>query len=517
MPRTIKKLLRGKFFIIFATLKLNFTIMAVIIGRKTEISVMEKVFNSEKAEFLVIYGRRRVGKTYLVREFFNNNFDFQHTGLSPLEYENETEKLDLLQRSAFVNSLKSYGFNCETVPSNWLDVFELLKQHLILRIKQTNNKRITVFIDEMPWMDSSKNGFLTAFESFWNGWGAGQEKLLLIVCGSATSWISDNLINNNGGLYGRVTREIKLSPFNLSECEDFFKYKKINMSRYDQLQSYMIFGGIPYYLGYLERDKSLAQNVDSLFFATNGALKYEFERLFNSLFRKSNTTVGKAYADNFKNIVTLLSNKREGYTRKEISENTKIPYGGGLTDILRGLESSDFIRPYLFYKGNQREVRYKLTDFFVLFYLKFVNNATKSISYWQENQFSPSIYAWRGLTFEEVCWNHQVQLKNALGIASVKTIIAPWRSQKNKGGSQIDLVIERSDHIINVCEMKFKENAWNMTDADEQDIRSKVADFIEETKYKHAVQPVLVSSFGVQNNAYSSVFSKIITMDELFK
>jgi len=492
--------------------------MATIIGRKREQEELRRIYESDQAELVVVYGRRRVGKTYLVREFFKGRFDFQHTGLSPLEYEENLDKLDLMQRTAFASSLGQFGIECDTVPACWIVAFDLLRSYLIRKLKSRRKGRVTVFIDELPWMDTAGSGFLTAFEHFWNGWAAGQERLLFIICGSATTWITDHIINNNGGLYGRVTREIKLAPFSLAECEAFFRLRKVSMSRYDQLQSYMIFGGIPYYLGYLQPTLGLAQNVDALFFAPTARLRHEFDRLFSSVFRKGKLSEDRNNVEYYKKIVAFLSQRREGYTRKEISEGTQISYGGNLTELLRALETSDFIRPYLFYKGNRREMRYKLIDFFVLFSLRFVREAqSPSQMFWQENQFSPAIYAWRGLTFEEVCWNHQRQLKEALGIASVRTEIEPWRSRESAPGAQVDLVIQRSDRHLHLCEMKFMEKPWRMDADDELAIRTKVADFIEETGYPHPVHPTLISSYGVKDNAHSRLFLHILTMDILFK
>lgn len=478
--------------------------MDKIIGRNREKLELQRIYNSGEAEFVVVYGRRRVGKTYLVREFFKDEFAFYHTGLSPIEYEGDD--LNKFQLLSFYQSLLRYGATLDKVPENWFEAFNALIA--MLETKKENGKRLVVFIDEMPWLDVPRKGFITAFESFWNGWGAGQHELMLVACGSATTWITDKLINNHGGLYGRVTREVKLLPFNLGECEEYFKHNGISMGYYDQVQSYMIFGGIPFYLSHFSPHNTIAQNVDKLLFSKSGILRGEFDRLFSSVFH---------LPENHKKVVRFLSTKREGFTRKEIAENLNISFGGGLSEILKALEASDFVTSYLNYKGSKRQVKYKLIDFFVLFYMRFVDgDKAQNESYWQENQFSAAVNSWRGFSFEQVCNQHLWQIKNALGFNGINCVAAPWKSQTSEKGAQIDLVIERADRVVNLCEMKFLNKPWRMTEADEMSIRTKVSDFIEETKWRHAVIPIIISSYGVEHNAHSAVFAYSITIEKLF-
>ena len=280
--------------------------MKSIIGRKIEQNKLEQIYSSNKAEFVVIYGRRRVGKTYLVRELFQDRFNFYHTALSPIELDGKN--LTIKQLQAFYYSLKRYGANIEHEPSDWFEAFEML---ITLLENKDKNRRLVIFIDELPWMDTPRSGFITAFEHFWNSWAAGQKNIMLIVCGSAASWISDKLIQNKGGLYGRTTYEIHLSPFTLGECEEFMKSEGIVMNRYDQLQCYMTMGGIPYYLSYINKGESLTQNIDRLFFFFFGKLREEFYRLYASLF---------STPEKYIKIIRLLSQKREGYTREEIAK-----------------------------------------------------------------------------------------------------------------------------------------------------------------------------------------------------
>lgn len=478
--------------------------METIVGRKKEQEELNQLYHSGKAEFVVVYGRRRVGKTFLVREFFGNNFGFYHTGLSPLELEGN--KLQEKQLQSFSFSLKRYGAEIDHQPKDWLEAFEMLV-HLLER--KGKEKRQVIFIDEMPWMDTPRSGFLTAFEHFWNGWAAGQNHLMLIVCGSATSWISDKLIQNKGGLYGRTTYEIHLSPFTLGECEEYFKREHIVMDRYDQLQSYMIMGGIPYYLSYLKKEYSLAQNVDRLFFQKDGKLRQEFDRLFASLFIDP---------ENYIKVVKLLGKRREGYTRAEIAQMTNIPYGGGLTQILKSLEVSDFITPYVYYGRSRRDTYYKLTDFYTLFYLYFLDKkSSTNPNFWQDNLLSPSLNAWRGFSFEEVCFVHCQKIKQALGIASVHTEISSWKSYGREAGNvQIDMLIDRADRVINVCEMKFSTDDFRIDKNYDAELRRKVDVFINETRCRKSLHTTLVTTYGLSKNEYSGKIQNVVTMDDLF-
>lgn len=358
-------------------------------------------------------------------------------------------------------------------------------------------------------MDTPRSGFLTAFEHFWNGWGAHQDNLMLIVCGSATSWISDKLINNKGGLYNSVTNEIKLKPFTLAESEEYYKSNGIVMSRYDQLQCYMAIGGIPFYMSLLKRGVSLAQNIDMLFFEQTAKLKQEFSRLYGSLFTNY---------EECEKIIRLLATKRQGYTRKEITEKTGLPDGGGLSASLRALEVSDFISSYVKYGQSRRTVYYRLIDSFSMFYLSFVEGRrTSDENFWQSNIRSHELMAWRGFSFETLCFYHIRQIKHALGISGVYTETTPWSSKLKKDGAQIDMLIDRADNIINICEMKFSEDDFTVTSSYNRQLRHKMTVFCEETKCRKTLHLTLVTTYGLTFNEYSGNFPKVITMDDLFK
>ena len=392
-----------------------------MIGRKKEQEEFNNIYNSNRAQLVAVYGRRRVGKTYLVDETFKGKIAFRHAGLSPIEVEKGTSTSPLkAQLKHFYNSLLLHGMKKDECPDNWLDAFLMLE--MLLESKNTSEKQV-VFLDELPWMDTHKSGFITAFEGFWNTWGCHRDNLIVIVCGSATSWITDNLINNHGGLYNRLTYEMKLSPFSLGECEQYFAESGIKMSRYDIVQAYMITGGIPYYLSYFKKGKSLSQNVDELFFAKTAKLKNEFERLFLSIFNRPELMMV---------IVKCLSTRNAGYTRSEIASKIGCSTGGTFSQALNALIESDFIVKYVPFGYSKRKEHYKLVDPFCMFFIKFVENKTKLNGvFWQQNQVSQSVVSWRGFAFEGVCFNHINQIKSALGISGVSATYSAWSKRED--------------------------------------------------------------------------------------
>lgn len=473
-----------------------------MIGRKKEIKELNKLYDSNKAEFVAIYGRRRVGKTFLVSEILGNKITFRHAGL--FMEDNEIDSLGK-QLNNFYNSLIEQGMEpCER-PKNWLDAFLLLE--LFLK-RNDDGSRQVVFFDELPWMDTPRSGFITALEAFWNGWGCYRKNLMLVVCGSAISWMRNKLINGHGGLYNRVTYEIKLSPFTLKECEEYYQENSIYFSRYDIVQSYMIFGGIPFYLGYIEGDYSLSQNVDNLFFKNNARLKDEYNRLFNSIFSNP---------ESVKKIVELLYTNHTGYTRKEIVEKTKIGDGGHLTESLNSLISSDFVIKYIPFGLGSRDARYKLIDSFCLFYLHFVKDSNKTNErFWQQNSTSQALSSWRGFAFENVCFNHIDQIKKALDIYGVISENSVWYKKEDKNVNQVDLIIARKDNVVNMCEMKFYSDEF-IVDKDYYRLIQRRMNALGEYIPKRAsIQNTLVTTYGLKRNEYSGIFNSVVLLDDLF-
>lgn len=484
--------------------------MVNIIGRESEIRELQERYSSSTPQFIAVYGRRRVGKTFLIDEALKGHLTFRHAGLSPLEYEKQKVKKNQLkdQLKSFYFSLLRQGMKKSKCPTSWLEAFFMLEMHLQ---SLDNGSRQVVFLDELPWMDTPRSGFVTALESFWNNWGCHRDNFMLVVCGSATSWILDNLINNHGGLYGRLTCEIKLQPFILQECEQFFKHKNIQLSRYDIVQSYMAVGGIPYYLGYFEPGLSLPQNIDNLFFVKKAKLKDEYDRLFASVFSRP---------EEMKRIVKLLSMRHSGFTLEEIADKIGISQGGSLSKMLKALIASDFVLRYVPFGHSKREEHYKLIDPFCIFYLRYVpNNTSFPTSFWQQNQASQSVVSWRGFAFEEVCLLHISQIKQALGIQGVSTKESSWavRGIDEEQGTQIDLLIERADHIINMCEMKFYGEDFVVDKAYFQKLNHRQKLLTERIPKRYTVHSTLITTYGLAYNEYGGVFQQTITMDDLFQ
>lgn len=472
-----------------------------MIGREREIKELEKLYNSNKAELVTVYGRRRVGKTFLINQFFHDDFTFKHAGLSPEDECNEKE-LDR-QLNQFYSNLVYYGLEKCEKPKDWFEAFNYLK---VLLNKNIANKRIVVFIDELPWMDTKGSDFIKAFEGFWNSYACSKNNLMLIICGSATSWMENNLINNHGGLYGRVTYEIKLAPFTLKECEDFFKSKNIEFSKYDITLIYMILGGIPYYLNYIDNEYSVSQNIDNLFFKNNAKLEFEFDRLFKSIF---------SYSERAKEIVKLLYTKNFGYTRKEISEKTGIKEGGTLSNYLNGLIASGFIIKYNPFGISKRETYYKLVDPFCWFYLNFCQDKHNSQNFFTENIASSAINSWAGFSFENVCFNHIDQIKFALGIIGVSTEESAYFNKED--GYQIDLILTRKDNIINICEIKFYSSMLSINKEYYLKINNRINMIRGKIGKKYSIMSTLISTYGLNRNLYSNAFVKSITLDDLFR
>lgn len=476
-----------------------------MIGRNRETQELLRLYNDSKAELVAVYGRRRVGKTYLVDEALKGKITFHHAGLSPAELNGKSLMKSQLEH--FYYSLLMQGMKKTHRPGSWLEAFFMLETFLQ---EQDDGTRQVVFLDELPWMDTPRSGFITAFEGFWNNWGCHRNNLMVIVCGSATSWIQENLINNHGGLYNRVTYEIKLEPFTLSECEEYFKDNQIALSRYDIVQSYMMVGGIPYYLGYFEKGKSLAQNIDTLFFGKQAKLSAEFERLFSSVF--SNASEAKV-------LVELLSKRNAGYTRAEISEQLGVTSGGTLTKNLNALIASDFIIKYQPFGCEKKETRYKLVDPFCLFYLHFVGDSSMSDPlFWQNNQSLPSVVSWRGFAFENVCFQHIEQIKATLGISGVQTECSAWSKRADdKDGTQIDLLLKRNDNVVNCCEIKFYNKEFTVNKSYYRTLLNRQDILREELSPKQAIHNTLITTFGLKYNEYSGIFSNVITLDDLFR
>lgn len=480
-----------------------------IIGRKREQDELLSRYRSNSSEFVAVYGRRRVGKTFLVNNTFKEQYAFKHTGLSPFEEGNKRKITMADQLLAFHYSLLRYGQSEDvSVPKNWQEAFFRLERLLITK---ASGQKMVVFIDEMPWMDTPRSKFVSAFENFENNWVSERDDVLLIICGSSSSWILKKIVNNKGGLYDRVTCHMKLIPFTLKETEEYFRSRGVEMERYDIVQTYMAFGGVPYYLGYIKPGMSVEQNIDEIVFRENAPLSGEFKRLFNTLFTNS---------DKFSRIVKFLVRRNYGFTREEIALATGISEGGGLSDYLTKLAEADFIEKYRPAMSVTKEDYYRLKDCFCVFWLRFVEGKTGiDTHFWQNNYTSNKIVSWQGIAFEQICLSHIESIRRALGISGISTITSQLiiPPEKAGDGGQIDLVIERGDRNVNLCEMKFYSSEVSLDQKESLKLRNRKDSFKEKFKVKGQVFLTLVTTFGLKYGMWSGVYSNTLTLNDLFQ
>ena len=471
-----------------------------LIGRERECEELQWALDSQRSEFVVLYGRRRIGKTFLVRRFFKDSYCFHYVGAH--------KQKKTVQLQNFREALMHYSSD-GTIPSlpNWHEAFLQLEKYL----EGCKEKRKVLFFDEMPWMDTQGGDFVAELEYFWANWVQNRDDIVFIACGSATSWMKEKLEDNQGGLHNRITHRIYLRPFYLNECKAYLDHHGFEWDDYQILQCYMLFGGVPYYLSLLRPYLSLPENVDSLIFRRGGDLCDEFKELYHALFRKANR-----YID----IVKLLSTKRQGFLRSEIEEATGYG-GGGLTKMLDNLERCDFIISYVQYGNKNKQTLYRLADFYTLFYFRYVeNNNTRDEQYWQHHFMDRGVESWEGFTFEEVCLRHLPHIKQGLGISGMATESSAWRfvpaKDDERKGAQIDLVIKRADKIIHLVEMKFSERPFVITKDYEEKLKSRKNLFMEITKLRRGPVHTFITPMGVARGQHTSLIHSELTAKDLF-
>ena len=480
--------------------------MKDFVGRKAELKELSGYMESGQSEFIAVYGRRRVGKTCLIRTTAQDSFSFFVTGIYGAS---KSEQL-----TNFAIALQKYSGSARlSVPKDWILAFYELSKYL----ETLPEGRKIIFIDELPWMDTAKSGFIPALENFWNTWAALRSDVKLFVCGSATSWMINNLIRSKGGLHNRLTHHIVLEPFTLNECEEFFRRNGFSYSRRQIAECYMVMGGIPYYLSMIDRSESLAANIDRLFFSRNAPLKDEFNDLYKALFKNAAPHMA---------IVQCLATKGIGMTRKEIVKASGLIDNGALSTALEELESCGFIRLYVPFgrtrsAGGKRlgsSVLFQLVDFYTLFYYRFIQqNSYHDEHFWSASFNSPLHGTWCGLSFEILCLLHLKQVKATLGIAGVQAAACSWRSRHPDNGTQIDLLIDRKDDTVNICEMKYSRKEFVIDKAYEEKLRNKIDSFITETGTRKSVILTMVTTEGVCQNNYSGIVQKEIILDDLFR
>ena len=475
-----------------------------LIGREKEQKILKELLLTEESEFVALYGRRRVGKTFLVETVYEKEMVFSITGLNntgkDLQLENFTNTLNRqLQKIAQI----------PTTPKSWLKAFDILKYYL--ESIQKPHKKV-IFIDELPWLATSRSGFLPALENFWNSWATKRTDIVLLVCGSAASWMISNIVKNKGGLHNRITKRIRLLPFNLYETELYLKNRNIDLERYDILQLYMVMGGVPHYLKAAKRGQSATQIIDEVCFSKDGLLRDEFDNLYQGLFNKP---------ERYIEVIKALAQKPKGLTRSELIKAAKLTSGGTTTKIFDSLEESGFIIKYLPVGSNLRLALYKLSDPYSAFYLKFIANSRASgAGNWIKKSATASWRSWSGFAFERLCLAHIVQIKSALGISGIYTEESAWRKTgtDQKAGVQIDLVIERGDNAINICEIKFSDDEFTITKKYADELKAKLSVFKQATKSRKTLFLTMITTFGLTENKHSiSSVQQSMDMSVLFK
>ncbi len=480
----------------------------LFIGREKEQQLLNEYISSDQSEFIAVYGRRRVGKTFLIQHVIGNDYAFYVAGMNNVSMR--------MQLKNFMQGIRKKK-GCMPPAESWLDAFIALEDYL----ESLPDGRKIVFIDEMPWMDTPRSNFISGLEHFWNSWASWRDDIKLIVCGSATSWILNNLIKNRGGLHNRVTHKIPLKPFTLKECQEYFAARKFRLSTRQMAECYMVLGGVPFYLSKLTKTEGIAQNIDRLLFAEDGELHDEFNSLYNSLYKNAARHI---------KIVTAIATKGKGLTRQELIEKTSLSDNGNFSQMLEELESCGFIRSYVPFVseiarkrrmgisgGKNTDTLYQLIDPFTLFHFQVMRRADSSdANYWSNNQNSHVFTTWSGLAFEMLCLNHVEQIKVALGISGITTNVFSWFGKGDNRSAQIDMLIDRADNAINLCEMKFYSKAYPMSVKDEEDIERKVSTFLEATKTDKTIIVTMITDKGLERNEHSECIQKVVTLDQLF-
>lgn len=473
--------------------------MEKIVGRIEEQKLLLSLKNSPKAEFVALYGRRRVGKTFLINQLFGGDFAFKMTGVLDGSLKD--------QLAAFSDSMDDFGYDMEEKPKDWMDAFKLLKKALKPRVE--SGAPCIIFLDELPAMDANRSGIAKVVGYFWNSWASLFSNITLIVCGSATSWMITNIVDSKGGLHDRITQEIHVRPFCLKESEEYFNENGFQWNRDIVLQAYMAFGGIPYYLSLLSPRESFAQNIDRLFFGPDEKMRREFKRLFATLYNRP---------EGYIEIVKKLCESKQGATRQELAESLKVSNNAFLGKKLDDLVHCDLLRkiPVREKKIKKNDFVFQLADFFCIFWLTFIQKAELENNYWQHHINTPEINTWMGLSFERICMSHIQQIKKALRIDGISTINYAWRSKSSTPGAQIDLVIERADKIVNLCEIKYSQTPYSIDKDEYQKLLNRREAFSKETRLRHSPWITMIVSEGLSQGMYSNIAQGVVTKDELF-
>ena len=479
-----------------------------IAGRGAEIKKLQRALHSDQPELIAVYGRRRVGKTYLVREFFDDRICFELTGIHRATLREQLDNFAgaLSESTNSTLPLKS--------PGTWQEAFAQLK--VFLSTIKSKDKKV-VFLDELPWLNTPRSGFLKHLEHFWNSFGSKQKDLVLIVCGSAASWMIQHIIDSKGGLHNRVTVHIRLLPFSLSETMEYLEKRKLRkLDKFQVLQLYMALGGVPYYWTFVQKNHSAAHAIDDLIFVNGAPLEEEYNNLFRSLFDHS---------DYHETVIQTLARKKKGLNRNELLRAMKIRSGGTATSIIKELETSGFIASYIPFGKKSADALYRISDEFILFHLHWVAPLGKQMAgrgFWTRKQSDTKYNAWAGYSFESICLKHIGQIKYHMRIDMIDSNESPWEFKPVKGsgeeGAQIDMLIDRQDMVINICEMKFSRSEFTINAAYAKDLRRKMEAFRSHTGTRKSLFLTMVTTYGLHENLHSNSLGALdVKMNALFE
>ena len=474
----------------------------ILVGRKEEISILQEALQSDEAEMVSVIGRRRVGKTFLIKTIYKEVIDFELTGLQ------DAPRSEQLRNFAFqLNKFAKPSIPTKP-PSDWLDAFMTLITYLETKQKK---EKLVIFLDELSWMATHKSGFLRGLSFFWNSWATNQQ-IVVVICGSAASWMIQKVVNHRGGLHNRITKRIRLEPFTLAETEAYLKGRKVFYDRYQIVLLYMAMGGIPHYLKEVKSARSAIQNIEQICFSKKGLLQDEFSRLYPALF---------ANAEKHMEVIKVLSAYKSGITRPMLAQKLTFKEGGTLKKILEELAYSGFIDTYRPYGKKKKEQLYRLTDEYSLFYLKFiVDNIHEGKDSWQQLSQTQIFKTWSGYAFENICFKHIPQIKKTLGISGVYSQSSSFykKGTATQKGTQIDLLIDRNDHVINLIEVKFYNETFVLSKQYAAELREKMGVFRRTTATKKYLTWVLLTTFGVNHNQHSlGLVQNVLTLDDLFE
>lgn len=473
----------------------------MLTGREKERAVLERAAASPTAEMIAVIGRRRVGKTFLIRSVFEGKIRFETAGVQNASLKEQLNNFHFRLKYSFGELAPPKA------PRTWQDAFFALTTCLE---RDASTHQNVLFFDELPWLAANKSRFLNAFSFFWNTWAV-QKKIIVVICGSAASWMLQKVINDKGGLHNRITKRIELKPFTLRETEAFLQSRHIHLERYQIVQLYMALGGIPHYLNEVEKGKSAMQTIQDICFSNTGILQSEFKRLYAALFDNPEQHIA---------IIRALAQKRSGMSRGEIIEATGLPDGGGTSVCLEGLEASGFISAYQSFEKKKKEMLYRLTDEYSLFYLKFIETRPDlDEDTWQTLSQTQIFKSWSGYAFENICLKHTPQIKKALSIAGIHAEASTFyqKGQGNEQGVQIDLLLDRSDNTINLFEIKFYAEALALDRKQAEALRQKRTLFKYYTQSKKHLFLSLLTPFGLLENEHSiGLIDHALDLDALF-